>query len=434
MEIMNRITSVSYNLVAKLVAMIFFYLQDIVLARMLGIEGYAEWAYFFSIMTVIFWVSNLGVNNAIQTIAARDGEDCKRRYNHLISAVAIRIFISGVFSVLILFCSKPLCDALGVGTKYIHLIQLLLWGSGYSFLYSFVEFWKSTVIGLKQTRWLLIITAVEHIGHFVWSIIGFYVTQNVYGIIIGYIVAYGITSIASLLLFRKEKICSYFETKEFKNNVKFIFKIACSYIIACLSAFVLLEMDTIMLGSMLNDKGELALYVTAKKITSKAPNLNEAILTPLMVEFAIINSKNICEKKASFKKIFIINTLCAFAVAVILIIFGNIAIYLLYGNEFAGAYKYLMILLPSFLISAINQMFIYFLYYQNQAGYVSATYFVSLVINLVLNALLIPVCGATGAGIGTAVSLIPFIILLAVRVRKIFKYNFLNERIKDEET
>ena len=64
---MKRITSVSYNLVAKFVAMVFFYLQDILLARVLGIEGYAEWAYFFSVMTIAFWVSNLGINNAVQT-------------------------------------------------------------------------------------------------------------------------------------------------------------------------------------------------------------------------------------------------------------------------------------------------------------------------------------------------------------------------------
>lgn len=418
---MKKISSISYNMAAKAVAMIFFYLQDIVLARLLGIEGYAEWAYFFSLMSIIFWITNLGVNNAIQAIVARDGEDYRSRFNHIICGITLRILISGIFSILILLLAKPLCDGLGVSKKFVHLIQLMLWGSGYTFLYAFVEFWKSTTIGLKQMHRLFIITVFEHTGHFVWSIIGFYTTQDVYGVIIGYIVAYGIAVIVSLLLFKKEKILSYFDSTEFKHNLQNMFKVASSYIIACLSAFVLLEMDTVMLGSMLNDKEELALYVAAKKITSKAPNLNEAILTALMVEFAIVNTGNIQQKRKKFRKIFVLNIICTCIVSVALIVFGDDAILILYGTGFESAYKFLMILLPSFIITTVNQMFMYFLYYQNKAGYVSATYFISLVINLVLNMLLIPVWGAAGAGIGTVVSLIPFIILLMIKVRKCFK-------------
>lgn len=418
---MKKITSVSYNLAAKFIAMIFFYLQDIVLARLLGIEGYAEWAYFFSIMSIIFWISNLGINNAIQVMVAKDGEDYGGRANHMISGLTLRVLVSGIFSILMLILGKPLCDNLGIDEAFVHLVPLMLWGSGYTFLYAFVEFWKSTTIGLKQTNKLFVMTLFEHAGHFVWSIIGFYVTQDVYGVIIGYIVAYGIASIVSVLLLKKEKIVSYFDSQGFKDNLHSVFKVACSYIIACLSAFVMLEMDTVMLGSMLSDKEELSLYVAAKKITSKAPNLNEAILTALMVEFAIINIGNISEKKKSFKKIFVLNVLCTCIVALLLIVFGDEAIYTLYGAEFKEAYKYLMVLLPSFLITAVNQMFIYFLYYQNEAGYVSATYFGSIVINLVLNTLFIPIWGATGAGIGTAIALIPFIILLMIKIRKYFK-------------
>lgn len=418
---MKRITSVSYNLVAKFVAMLFFYLQDILLARLLGIEGYAEWAYFFSIMTIFFWVSNLGINNAIQATVARDADNEKDIFNHIISGIALRIIVSGIFSLLIIFLAKPVCEISNIEVKYEHFFKLLLLGAAYIFLYVIVEYWKSVAIGLKKTDKLLIITVFEHAGYFVWSIICYYITGNVYGIIIGYIVSYAVTLFVSERTYGIRKRKELFRKEEIKQNMEMLAKISCSYIIACLSAFVLMEMDTVMLGSMQNNKTELALYVTAKKITSKAPHLNEAILTALMVDFAVINHGNIGEKKKDFKRIFAVNTLCTVGVSIVLILLGKVAIGILYGEEFIMSYKYLMILLPGFIITALNQMFIYFLYFQNQAGYVSASYFISLVTNLILNFLLIPIYGAAGAGIGTVISLIPFIVLLAFRVRKILR-------------
>lgn len=420
-KIMKRITSVSYNLVAKFVAMLFFYLQDILLARLLGIEGYAEWAYFFSIMTIVFWVSNLGINNAMQAIVARDADNQKNIFNHIVSGIILRIFVSGIFSMLIILGAKPACTIGNTEDKYEHLFVLLLLGAAYIFLYIIVEFWKCVAIGLKRTDKLLIITVFEHAGHFVWSLICYYVLKNVYGIIIGYIISYAITMFVSEKTYGIGKKRDLLEKEKIKQNMQMVAKSSCSYIIACLTAFVLMEMDTVMLGSMQSNKTELALYVTAKKITSKAPNLNEAILTALMVDFAVINFDNIHDKKKDFKRILAINIMCTIGVSIVLIVLGRIAIGILYGEEFRLSYKYLMILLPSYIITAINQMFVYFLYYQDQAGYVSASYFVSLIINLILNTLLIPIYGAVGAGVGTVISLIPFILLLAFRVKKIFR-------------
>lgn len=418
---MKRFRSVSYNLAAKFVAMLFFYLQDILLAKLLGIEGYAEWAYFFSITTIIFWVSNLGINNAVQAIVARDADNERDIFNHIICGIALRIIVSGIFSVLIILLAKPICEISNIESKYEHFSKLMLFGAVFIFLYLVVEFWKSVAIGLKRNDKLLVITLFEHVGYFVWSIIGYCILGNVYGIIIGYIVSYAVTSFVSEKTYGIRKRKDLFKKEKSKQNILMVAKISCSYIIASLSAFVLMEMDTVMLGSMQSNKTELALYVAAKKITSKAPHLNEALLTALMVDFAVMNSGNICERKKDFKRILALNALCTVGVSIVLIVLGKTAIGILYGEDFLLSYKYLMILLPGYIITATNKMLIYFLYYQNQAGYVSASYFISLVLNLILNILLIPVYGAAGAGIATVIALIPFIILLAFRVRKTFR-------------
>jgi O-antigen/teichoic acid export membrane protein len=419
---MKKIIAVSNNLNAKLIAMVFFYLQDIVLARILGVDEYAEWAYFFSLMTIMFWISSLGISNAIQVITAKDDGDKHKIDIHIKSGLLLRIVVSAIFVILILLISKPVCLITGLEEKYSHLSRLLVIGTGYLFFYSLVEFWKNAYIGLKRSDKLLIVSVFEHAGYFLWSIIGYCFLKNIYGVIVGYVISYAVAFIVSGKLYIKEysSICTI-SRNEVQKNMQKIFKLASTYIIACLSAFIMLEMDTVMLGSMQNNKAELAMYVVAKKLTSKAPSLNEALLLALMVEFAVINSKNYIEKKKLFKKVFLINGLITVGVAAALVLFGKLAITILYGNEYVYSYRYLLILNLNYIITGINHMFIYFLYYQECAGYVSITYAFSVICNLVLNAVLIPNYGAAGAGWATVISMLPFIVSLGIKCMKIWE-------------
>ena len=49
------VRNVSFVVIGKAVAMGFYQLFDIVVARELSIQAYAEWAYFFSVLTIIFY-------------------------------------------------------------------------------------------------------------------------------------------------------------------------------------------------------------------------------------------------------------------------------------------------------------------------------------------------------------------------------------------
>lgn len=353
---MKKVTLVSYNLIAKIVAMFCFYLQDILLARLLGINGYAEWTFFFSITTVVFWVANLGINNAMQVIVAKDENNQRSIFNHIVSGMVLRILVSGAFSVFIMLIARPACIAANAEERYSHLPGLLILGAIYSFLYLVVEFWKNTSIGLKRTDRLLIITVFEHVGYVGWSVIFYYIFKNVYGIIIGYIVSYGITLFVSEKTYGIRKQKYLFESQEFKNNLSVIFSMSYPYIIASLSTFVLTEMDTIMLGSMQSDSVELALYVVAKKVIMKLPHFNDIILTAMMVDFAVITIDNLKKRKDQFREIFTINSLCIMIISGAIVLGGKYAVKVLYGEEFSLAYKYLLLLLPGFVITAVNKM------------------------------------------------------------------------------
>ena len=54
------LTNIIWSFVAKLFAMVFYFLADIFYARFLGVNNYAEWVFFFSIANMAFCVGWFG--------------------------------------------------------------------------------------------------------------------------------------------------------------------------------------------------------------------------------------------------------------------------------------------------------------------------------------------------------------------------------------
>ena len=63
---MNRwkaFINISWSFMAKIVAIVFVFLTDIVIARTMSIEDYASWTYFFSIKTMMIYICDLGIKD-----------------------------------------------------------------------------------------------------------------------------------------------------------------------------------------------------------------------------------------------------------------------------------------------------------------------------------------------------------------------------------
>ena len=55
---------------AKLAAVLLFFAADIIIARNLDIAQYAEWAFFFSILSMTYYVCWFGVNGSAKVFVS----------------------------------------------------------------------------------------------------------------------------------------------------------------------------------------------------------------------------------------------------------------------------------------------------------------------------------------------------------------------------
>ena len=214
-------------------------------------------------------------------------------------------------------------------------------------------------------------------------------------------VEYVVSSIVVVSCFIKR----YRTKMSFKlQTAKRLFKQSYHFILSGIAISLYTQVDKIMLGALLDTKA-VGYYTAATTIAT----LWE------FVPVAIINSAKvlILEKKGKDEKEYtrlLSLLLCgisvmSLAVSLVLVLFGRLAIYILYGNEYLVAYAPLTILMWStgfaMIGSARGSTWILA---ENLNKYSKYYVFISSAVNIVLNAVLIPKWGLNGAAIATLIS------------------------------
>lgn len=401
-----------YSFMGKIVAMVFYMLLDIVCARILNVETYAEWVFFVAILTVMYYIGWLGINNSTKVFVSKEVK--QERRNACISSALILRLIGSILVVCLLFIIAPeIAKVLGYPQKYPHLLELLFLAPVIVFFNSFSEFYKALFMGLQKFKNLFVITAVEYAGYFFYAIILFSIVKRVEGIAGGYICS-GITVflVGAVLL---KKITGRCEPVSWDERIHTyilpIMKYAIPIAIISIGGLILVEMDTFMLG-ILSTKEQVATYGIAKNFCSKATHINYALTVGVMTEFSILNSENLKEKKKKFLKVSNLNIAIAVAVSLGFLILGPFVIVLLYGNGYEMAGTTLQVLVPYYFLYSVSNFFSSFLDFQGAAKFRSLCYMSVVLINLVLNFLMIPRYGAKGAAIATSISLVPYTVLV----------------------
>jgi O-antigen/teichoic acid export membrane protein len=178
---------------------------------------------------------------------------------------------------------------------------------------------------------------------------------------------------------------------------------------------ILKHTDIIMLGAI-RGPDEAGIYSAASRISDLVVFALMAINTILapMISELYSTGKN--------KELQRIVTLAAWAIfaftlmfSIILVVFGKFALSL-FGAEFVVTYVPLLILLCGQIVNALAGsvgLIMTMTGHQNQAGAIVA---VSAVINIILNALLIPLMGLAGAAISTAFTMVLWNLTMLVYV------------------
>ena len=141
-ELIKKVTSgtisnVLWSMISKGIAMVFFLLTDIFTARILSVNGYGEWSYFYSIISMIYWIAWFGVNTSTRVYVAKEENDINIENTVIKSAIVLRLIVSLISFVLILAFSKTITNIFGDVDKYPHLFNMLFLGALLVFFNSF---------------------------------------------------------------------------------------------------------------------------------------------------------------------------------------------------------------------------------------------------------------------------------------------------------
>lgn len=433
MEILSKVRSILkdkmycntfYTLSAKAVAMILYMLADICIARIMAKSEYGEWSYFYSILSMVFWIAWFGINISSKVHVAKSFEEKEKLDFYVKSAFILRCIVSTIFVLIYYICIRGLKDRLCAVDKYPHMFMLFLIGSIIVFFSTFSEFFKDLYIGLMDFKKNLIISCIEYGGYFLFGVGLLWCLKNVFlmenyilGIALGYGLSLLCVTIYGYLGIRKHlyvnKLIDY-------SGVKEILKYAMPILLMSFGALIILELDTVMIGSYYEGE-QVAIYSIAKKVCSKASHINIAMATASMAEFSIINKKNILEKKKLFAKIMKLNTMITLLIVAMFLVVFPFLVKLLYGQEYVDAYKILYALTPYYVMNGYCLYMSNLLDYQKKANLRSVFYIIMIMIDVILNMIWISKFGAMGAALATSVSIVPYFIFLINASRRIFK-------------
>lgn len=411
------LTNIIWSFAAKIFAMVFYFMADVFYARFLGIDKYAEWVFFFSIVNMAFCIGWFGINISSKVHIAKSDEQEKC----FGAAIVVRGAISSVIFIIIFWSAPIIAGKIGYPKPYENLKTLMVIMSGMVFFNSFTEFFKHFYIGIQEYKKLCAITFIEYFSYCFFSTAFLLLNRNPISIALGYCIAGFVVLVCNFLMLLKRYNINLIKegVRNFRLQEKIV-KYAIPLVLTSLGGLVLMEMDTFMLG-LFCSKEQVSVYSIAKQLVSKATNVNMAIWTGTVSSLAMITKENFKEKKGKFQKVNRLNNLVAALICVCFLAFGNMVIHVVYGIEYADAGRILVLLIPYYFLYCGSSLYANFLDFMGYARK-RALWFISvIVINFSLNYLLIPRYGAVGAACATIVSIIPYTIYCIYDVWKLFK-------------
>lgn len=208
----------------------------------------------------------------------------------------------------------------------------------------------------------------------------------------------------------------------FKQHFKPVFTF---FIISCATT-IYTNLDNVMLGFMKDDV-EVGYYNAATKIKNILVSIVTSLGTVLMPRASYYLQNGMEDEfyklsKKAIKFVF----LAATSMMIYFMLFAREGVLFLSGEAFEGAIFPMMIVMPTLLfIGLTNIMGIQMLVPMGREDAVMISTFAGAIVDLILNAIAIPILGASGAAIGTLVAEFVVLIVQLIYLRKdvAFLYN-----------
>ena len=403
----NYLESSIFLIVTKIIRIPFALLISILLARKLGPEVFGILNFYHMIILILITFSTLGIKDIIYNDLAKS----LRPNKIIINAIAIYLF-GALISLAVVITVGELSGIADKLTFYCLSLALV-----FSLLSPFDIFLEAAGQGKVKS----IISSIAFFGSFAIKLFIIFHYENLY------LYALAIVSEASigfiLLSWQFKKSDFIFDLSYLCiNSIINTLRRAAPLLASSIMIIIYSKIDTFMIYHLM-DNTAVGLYVVSIKLSEMVS------LVPVMLISAVfpvaIRSKSISKNTydETIESILLVSYLFLFFACFIITIFSEFIVGTLYGIDYLGSSKSLVILAWAILFQVFGSFTTYWLVNEGLQIYRLYRVFFGLIINIILNYYLIPLYGISGAATATLVS--QFIAsyignALVGRTRKIF--------------
>ena len=381
-----------WQIVEKVITMVLTVVVTGFIARYLGKEQYGFANYIISLVALFTAFSTLGM----ERITINDIINKKYEKETILGTSFLLRIIGGI---LLMIISQITIFILTKGDQMSQILGIIM---GFCMLLKateVIEYYLQAIMKLKVISIIRFITAIVVSGArllVVFANLG----------IIGFVATYAVDAlIAGILFFIYYKMHNKEKLDASRSYGKDILK-RCWYIaLSGLMTTIYMRIDQVMLGSMLVNKAENGIYSAGARIAEMwyfVPMAIIAAFQPVIINHR--KEKNYEKYKEYMQRLYDIVAIIGIAFGIGISLFGWLAVDILYGSEYAAASNILLISVWAGLFATLGCARSVWLVAENKQKYTLVYTSVGCIINIVLNALLIPKLGAIGAAIATLVT------------------------------
>lgn len=385
----------SWMMAQNIYSMIIGIFVTAIVSRFYGPEGYGTINYVIAFVGIFSGLAVFGTNH----IAIKDFTQKKYPKEKVFGTILI---IRIIFSLIVFVVSQTIMFIIFPNDHTLQIITLLFNIKTVVSCFDIITYYANSKINNKLISKLKIVSLTIFS---VLKVLCVILQLNIVFLAGTYLVEAVIYSL--LLLLSKNKIDSNDKFGKLifdKVYAKEVIKQSKYYALASIMVTIYLKIDQVMLGSMLPNKEIVGIYSAAVVIAEMWVFIPNAIIST--IKPLIISYKEESKEKYLFnlQKLYYIISIINFIFVALMILFGKLAIYILYGNKYITAYIPMCIILVGITFGVLGNIHYIWMICEKKEKYSTFYSFFGCFSNIIINALLIPKYGMIGAAIATLIS------------------------------
>ena len=386
----------SISLFAQGIVLLVGFLNSIIITRNLDLSGRGQYALAMSVLLMINLIAGDILYRSGSYFVSKKSENWPDLFGNGIIFAAT---LSAILFILIQFAGNTITGHLLPGLNQSFLL-LIIWGA-------LPMIWVRFISGLylgKQKYFRFNLLGVAPLVVFCLLNIILYLQKSFSAekTMINYAVAMTIVGTGSIILLgvdRRLKLAASWEL--FKES----FRTGLKFTLSTFFLFMLFRVDIFLINYLLGteEAGLYSIAVILSEMLQKVANTSGTVIFP---KIAGMESRTKQRDLSNRTLLFIL--LAGILFSVLLYLFGESIIILIFKERYAGAAQPLYYLLPGTVIMALGKILLFSLWGQGGPRITLVVPAAAFILNTCLNIILIPQLGIIGAAISTSISYIVF--------------------------